>query len=85
MLSRPRLLLLALTLGIYVLGLVMDPPVLSFLCFVCVCHLVLVLFFPWVELFPWGLLAWGDIAGGLVLWRMFCCLFFLLLQLAAGS
>ena len=34
MLSGPRLLLLALALVMYVLGLVVDPPVLTFLCFV---------------------------------------------------
>ena len=59
------------------LGLVVDPPVLSFLCFVSfvrppggflvsfVLPLVSVLFFPCVYLGPLGLLAWGGVAGGL--------------------
>ena len=83
MLSGPRLLLSALALGMCVLGLLwIRRSSLSFVRFVC--PLVSVLLFPWVYLHPWGLLAWGGIAGGLVLRRMFC-LFFLLLRLAAGS
>ena len=95
MLSGPSHLLSALALGMCVLGLVVDPPILSFLCllaaFMCwpfplfvVCHLVSVLLFPCVFLGPWGLLAWEGIAGGLVLWRIFVVAF-LLLQLAARS
>ena len=39
--------------------------------FVCFCPWILFLLFPWVYLGPWGQLAWGGVAGGLVLWRMF--------------
>ena len=88
MLSGPRQLLSVLALGLSLLDHVVDPPVLfplfvgRLLCvgrFFClfVLPLVSVLLFLWVYLGPWGLLAWGGIAGGLVLRRMFVvCPFF---------
>ena len=77
MLSGPRLLLSALALGMCLLGLVVDPPVLSFLCSFSVYPLVSVLLFPWLYLGLWGLLVWRGIASGLVLRGMFVvCSFF---------
>ena len=78
MLSGPRLLLLALALGMCVLGLVMDPPILFSFVFVSFVHppggflvsFVFALSFGFVIslcliLSPLGLRAWEGVAGGL--------------------
>ena len=71
MLSGPRHLLSVLALGMRVLDRVVDPPVLSFLCFVSFVHppsgflVSFVLPLGVCFVVSLGLLAWGGIAGGL--------------------
>ena len=85
MLCRPRLLLSALALGMCVLSLVVDPPVLSFLCFVFVLPpgsgfvISLCISMPVWSAAVGGQRWWAGVVGDV------CCLFFLLLQLATGS